>query len=61
MTKPKLYPFGSGDLLKDFRQSSDLDKFEEQDAHALCHNPVSGTWEVCYMFLKLINSYSDSI
>lgn len=41
--KPKLYPFGKGELLKDFRQSSDLDKFFERDAHTICYNPVSGT------------------
>lgn len=35
LRKPNLYLFGNGELLKDFRQSSNLDRFHEQDAYFL--------------------------
>ena len=56
------YPFGNGEFGKDFRHSSDLDTFYEQDAQlSLSQSRVWYVGSIQYMFLKLRNSQCDSL
>lgn len=56
------YPFGNGEFGKDFRYSSDLDTFYEQDAQlSLSQSRVWYVGSIQYMFLKLRNSQCDSL